>query len=114
MMMKGNDMNLTGTDIVNLLRTNDKAIARALIVLKDRQTADEQASESTRHLNGRGFRPCHARMGVSMAKFYERNGYLSPKQLAYWRKEGKEGMRIAIYWRQLLEAAKEKAARAAS
>ena len=108
-MEKGNEMNLTGSDIVALLRNNDKAIARALIVLKNRQTEDEQASETTRHLNGRGFRPCHARMGVSMAKFYERNGYLSPKQLAYWRKEGKEGMRIAIYWRQLLEAAKLKA-----
>lgn len=104
-------MNLTGSDIVNLLRTNDKAVARALVVLKDRQTEDEQRSESTRHLNGRGFRPCHARMGVSMAKFYERNGYLSPKQLAYWRKPTKEGFRLAIYWRQLLEAAKEKAAR---
>jgi hypothetical protein len=110
MMMKGNDMNLSGTDIVNLLRTNDKAVARALLVLKARQTSDEQASETTRHLNGRGFRPCHAKMGVSMAKFYERNGYLSPKQIAYWRKEGKEGMRISIYWRQLLEAAKAKSA----
>lgn len=108
--MKGNDMNLSGSDIVNLLRSNDKAVARALIVLKDLQTADEQASESTRHLNGKGFRPCHARMGVSMAKFYERTGYLSPKQLAYWRKEGKEGMRIAIYWKQLLAAAHRKAA----
>ena len=107
-------MNLTGTDIVNLLRSNDKAIARALLVLKARQTEDEQRSETTRHQNGRGFRPCHARMGVSMAKFYERNGYLSPKQLAYWRKEGKEGMRIAIYWRQLLEAAKEKMAQKAA
>jgi hypothetical protein len=106
-------MNLTGNDIIRLLETNDKAIARALLVLKDRQTADEQRSESTRHLNGRGFRPCHARMGVSMAKFFERNGYLSPKQIAYWRKRGKEGMRIAIYWRQLLEAAHEKAARMA-
>ena len=101
---------LTGTEIVNLLRTNDKAIARALVVLKDLQTADEQSSETTRHLNGKGFRPCHARMGVSMAKFYERNGYLSPKQIAYWRKEGKEGMRISIYWRQLLAAAHRKAA----
>lgn len=103
-------MNLTGSDIVALLRKNDKAIGRALIVLKDLQTADEQASETTRHQNGKGFRPCHARMGVSMAKFYERNGYLSPKQIAYWRKEGKEGMRIAIYWRQLLAAAHRKAA----
>lgn len=107
-------MKLTGTEIVALLRSNDKAVARALIVLKDRQTADEQIAQTTRHQNGRGFRPCHAKMGVSMAQFYERNGYLSPKQLAYWRKEGKEGMRIAIYWRQLLEAAHEKAARQAS
>jgi len=105
-------MELTGKDVVELLRNNDKAIARALIVLKDRQTSDEQTSETTRHQNGRGFRPCHAKMGVSMAKFYERTGYLSPKQLAYWRKEGKQGMRISIYWRQLLEAARDKAARA--
>ena len=105
---------LTGTEIVTLLRTNDKAIARALVVLKDLQTADEQSSETTRHLNGKGFRPCHAKMGVSMAKFYERNGYLSPKQIAYWRKEGKEGMRIAIYWRQLLAAAHRKAAAASA
>jgi len=104
-------MALTGTDIVNLLATNDKAVARALVVLKNRQTADEQATENTRHQNGRGFRPCHARMGTSMAKFYERNGYLTPKQIAYWRKPCKEGMRIAIYWRQLLAEAHAKAAR---
>jgi hypothetical protein len=102
-------MNLTGTDIVKLLETNDRAVARALVVLYERQTEDEKASEDTRHHNNRGFRPCHARMGTSMAKFYLRNGYLSPKQVAYWRKQGKEGMRISIYWRQLLDAAHRKA-----
>jgi hypothetical protein len=101
---------LTGKDIVNLLRTNDKAVARALVVLNARQTADEQVSETTRHLNNRGFRPCHARMGTSMAQFYLRNGYLTPKQIAYWRKVGKQGMRISIYWKQLLEEANLKAA----
>ena len=45
-----------------------------------------------------------------MAKFYERNGYLTEKQIAYWRKTGKQGMRIAIYWRQLLAEAHAKAA----
>lgn len=103
-------MDLTGTDIVKLLETNDKAVARALVVLYERQTEDEKAGENTRHHNNRGFRPCHARMGTSMAKFYLRNGYLSPKQVAYWRKQGKEGMRISIYWRQLLDAAHRKAA----
>lgn len=103
-------INLTGTDIVNLLKTNDKAIARALVVLKNNQTADEQIAETTRHHNGMGFRPAHAKVGTSMAKFYEKNGYLTPKQIAYWRKEGKQGMRISIYWRQLLKAAHQKAA----
>lgn len=100
----------TGTKIVALLESNDAAICRALVVLNQRQTADEQTSETTKHHNNRGFRPCHARMGTSMAKFYQRNGYLSQKQIAYWRKRGKQGMRIAIYWRQLLDEANRKAA----
>lgn len=102
-------MNFTGTDIVEMLRTNDKAVCRALVVLHERQTEDEKNSEYTRHENGRGFRPCHARMGSSMAKFYLKRGYLTQKQIAYWRKEGREGMRIAIYWRQLLDEAAKKA-----
>lgn len=101
----------TVESIRNLLATNDKAVARALLALNARQTADEQAIEHTRHHNGRGFRPCHARMGTSMAKFYERNGYLSPKQVAYWRKLDRTGtMRIGIYAAQLLRVAEEKAA----
>lgn len=100
----------TVDSIRNLLATNDKAVARALLALNARQTADEQIVEHTKHHNGRGFRPCHARMGTSMAKFYQRNGYLSPKQIAYWRKTDRSGaMRIGIYARQLLEVAAEKA-----
>lgn len=106
--------NLTGTDIVNLLKTNDKAVARALVVLKNRQTADEQVQKDSKYRNGQGFRPAHARMGTSMAEFYEKHGYLSEKQIAYWRKEGKQGMRISIYWKQLLAAAHEKAAEKAA
>ena len=95
--------------IVNLLLTNDKAVARALLALTARQTLDEQASEHTKYDNGMGFRPCHARMGTSMAKFYERNGYLSPKQIAYWRKPQKDGKaRIEIYANQLLTVAQQK------
>lgn len=97
-------------DIVHLLKTNDKAIARALVVLNERQTADEQASEHTRYLNGRGFRPCHARMGTSMANFYSARGYLTDRQIAYWRKPMKDGKtRIEIYAGQLLEEAIAKA-----
>ena len=101
---------LTKESIVRLLETDDRAIARALLVLTARQTNDEQASEQTKYLNGRGYRPCHARMGASMSKFFERNGYLSPKQIAYWRGRDKTGaMRIGIYAGQLLEEAEVKA-----
>lgn len=99
------------TEIVNLLKNNDRAVARALVVLTERQTADEQVSENTKYHNNRGFRPCHARMGTSMAKFFKARGYLSPKQVAYWRKPMAGGkMRIEIYAGQLLEIAKAKAA----
>lgn len=101
---------MTKQDIINLLASNDKAVARALVALTARQTADEQVAETTKYQNGRGFRPCHARMGTSMAEFFTRNGYLSPKQVAYWRKPQKDGKpRIAIYAGQLLEVAEEKA-----
>jgi len=96
--------------IVELLRTNDKAIIRALIVLNERQTIDEQLSTTTKYQNGKGFRPCHARMGTSMAEFFTKNNYLSPKQIAYWRKPNTKGiMRIEIYANQLLKIAEAKA-----
>lgn len=96
--------------IVSLLETNDKAVARALVVLYQRQMDDEQTQQETKHQNGRGFRPCHAFVGSSMAQFYQRNGYLSVKQVAYWRVKMADGnMRIAIYHRQLIEEAEKKA-----
>ncbi len=96
-------------DIIKLLQTDDRAVIRALLVLHDRQTTDEQSSEDTRYHNGVGFKSCDARMGSSMAKFFQRNGYLTPKQISYWRKLDKRGnMRIAAYWKQLLAAAEEK------
>jgi hypothetical protein len=102
---------LTKNEIVELLKTNDKAVARALVVINENQTSDEQRTEDTKYLNGVGFRPCHARMGTSMAKFYKQRGFLSAKQIAYWRRVMKDGnMRIGIYWKQLAVAAEAKAA----
>lgn len=97
-------------EIREMLRTNDRAVARALVALRERQTEDEKATQHTRHENGRGFRPAHARMGTSMAEFYLRNGYLTVRQVAYWRKPMKDGKsRIEIYARQLVEVARERA-----
>ena len=101
---------MTKTEIIKLLETNDKAVARAVFVLNERQTFDEQNSETTVHHNGVGFTGADARMGTSMAKFYARSGFLTEKQIAYWRKPNKNGvMRIAKYAGQLLEIAEAKA-----
>lgn len=97
------------SDIIKLLQTNDKAVARALVALKNRQTADEQIAEHTKYQNGRGFTHADARMGTSMAKFYEDRGFLTTKQVQYWRRLRKDGiMKIAIYAGQLLEIAEQK------
>jgi hypothetical protein len=102
---------ITKSEIVKLLETNNKAVARALVCLNARQTDTEQQAEATIVHNGRGFRPCHARMGTSMATFYVKFNRLSDKQVAYWRRLMADGnMRIGIYAGQLLEVAQEKAA----
>jgi tRNA(Ile2) C34 agmatinyltransferase TiaS len=93
--------------IVHLLEVNDKAVARALVRLNANQTADEQDQETVKYQNGKGFRPCHARMGSSMAKFFEKRGYLTQKQVEYWRKRDRKGtMRIGIYAGQLMKEIK--------
>jgi hypothetical protein len=93
----------TKEKIAELLETNDKAVGRALLRLAELQTADEIVAEDTKYKNGRGFRPCHAKMGTSMAKFYQKAGHLTPKQINYWRVKDKSGKsRIGIYAGQLL------------
>ncbi len=101
--------------IIHLLRTNDTAVGRALLALNARQTEDEQRDETTKHHNLRGFRPAHAKKGTGMAKFFANAGFLTPKQLAWWRKETPTGkMRIEIYAGQLQKVAEEKASRKAA
>ena len=98
---------LTRDGMIKLLMENDLAVARALLVINANQTFDEQAEENTKYNNGKGFRPVHAKIGTSMANFFSTRSYLTPKQVAYWRKADKNGCpRIGLYWRQLVIAAK--------
>jgi len=102
---------LTKEYIVQLLETNDRAVCRALVVLYNRQTAAEQACQTTTEANGRGFTGWDGKIGCNMAEAYLKWGRLTPKQIAVWRKRDKNGnMKIARYWRQLLEEAEAKAA----
>ena len=102
-------MELTKENIIKLLEENDKAVLRALIVINQNQTSTEQSLHLTSEANNRGFRPCHARMGTSMANFATKFGKLSDKQIQYWRAKDRAGnMRIGIYWKQLIVAAKQR------
>lgn len=105
----GRFIKMTREDIIRLLDTNDRAIERAVVAISARQTEDERRDEVTKYHNGKGWRPCHAAIGVSMAKYYERNQCLSPKQIAYWRTPNDKGIpRIHIYAGQLLKIAMER------
>lgn len=115
-------MELTITNIKALLETKNKhVIGRALVALNKRQTEDEQRIKITKYRNGRGFRPCHAHMGTSMANFYEERDSLTEKQIRYWTipsqrtRKGLGGTRsdpkvsrISLYASQLLKVAQIK------
>lgn len=90
-----------------LLDSNDKAVMRALVVLYNRQTADEQQSHVTSHLNGRGFNGYDANFGTDLAKQVMAGRGLSVRQLAAARKMCKK------YARQLVEEANSKIEQAA-
>ena len=55
--------------IAHLLRTNDRAVERALVAIYDRQTQDEKATDHTRHDNQVGFRSNHASTGSFYARW---------------------------------------------
>lgn len=111
MIMKPNEKILLSKIESALLNPNPRkqmvAVGTALSRIMENQTRDEVNSETTKYSNGIGFTGAHGEIGTSMAKFFERNGYLSPKQVAYWtRPIGKKNRpRILIYKNQLLQFA---------
>jgi hypothetical protein len=108
---RGCAMQLSAELIRDRLHNDDRWLARALVALNERQTADEQRDEVTRYHNEQGFRPMHAKRGTSMARFYQSRGYLTERQLAWWRARTECGKsRIEIYANQLLKIAESKRA----
>jgi hypothetical protein len=104
----------TEAEIVNMLRTNNYAVERALIALYNRQTATEQNAERTEVHNSMGFTAFDATIFTSFAKqvlssVRPQGQRLSPRQLEICRKESAKGkMKIAKYARQLAEVANAK------
>jgi hypothetical protein len=107
----------TKESIQALLLRSDKAIEHALVRLYARQTLDEQASDDTKHRNGRGFTAFDAEILSSFAKQVIRSPRpegqkLSQKQLAICRRPASNGtgFKLGYYWKQLLEEIEAKQA----
>jgi hypothetical protein len=69
--------------VKNQLATNRAWALKGLVRIFERQTADEQSSESTSHDNGIGFTGADANFLTSLAKQYMQRGSLSDKQMAF-------------------------------
>lgn len=80
----------------NKLSTNELWAKRALIKIFEKQTADEQEAEYTKHANSVGFSGVDGEFFTSLAKQLIRKNYLTTKQMAYVFK------RIPKYWKQIL------------
>jgi hypothetical protein len=98
----------TKQSIIDLLNRNDLAVGRAMVVLYNRQTADEQSDETTKHHNGVGFSAYAAHSGTYFARWVLDGRTLTGKYLDRARK-------IAIrHAGQLVEEANEKSERMAA
>lgn len=96
-------MRHTRDTIAEILRKNDRAVERAMVVLYDRQTHDEKSSSDTRHNNTVGFSGAHASKGSYYARWVLGGKHLTGHHLENAR-------RIALkYTRQLLQEAELKA-----
>jgi len=89
----------TTEEIKALLAESDKAVARAILAIYNRQTEDEQAIKETTDHNGVGYNGVDANFMSSLAQFYQSKGFLSSGQLKYGRKS------IMKYAGQLTEIA---------
>lgn len=87
-----------------LLDMNDRAVERAMIVLYERQDADEQSAESTLKQNGRGFSSWDARKGTYYARWVMSGRNLTGHHLTKARIMAKK------YVKQLAEVATQKMA----
>jgi hypothetical protein len=76
----------TRTEIEAIINGNDRAVERAMVAIWERQTADEQATQTTNHNNGRGFCGWAARNGTYYANWVRSGRRLTGKHLAKARK----------------------------
>lgn len=80
------DKKWTKEEIRRLLESRDDAVVRGLIVLYSLQTSEEQSEDRTVEKNNVGFNALDAEFLSSLARYAEKRGMLTEKQMYYARK----------------------------
>lgn len=86
----------------NLIRTNDRALFKAILLIDNRQTPREKLMGVTIENNSRGFSASDAPFLTSVASYIRTGRELSPKMIAISRNM------MTHYWKQLYEISREK------
>ena len=86
----------------NLVRTNKKALYRAIVVIAEYQTPEEKAWGMTIDHNGVGFGAVDAEMMTALALRLKNGGELTERELAICRNK------MPKYWRQLMIISKRR------
>lgn len=94
---------LTKEFIKGMLLSNPNWLMRGIVAIFEKQTWDEQQTETTKEHNGVGFNGVDAELLSSFAKQIKAGRTLSTKQLHFAQKK------MPKYAGQLLQIAKEKA-----
>ena len=77
----------TKDEIKSLIEKRDDAVIKGLLKIYEYQTRDEQNSGYTKVHNRVGFSGVDGEIMSSFASFYNRNEFLSPKQMKIARKK---------------------------
>jgi len=88
---------VTSEEIKALINKDDEWVIGCLIAIYNQQTADEQDSHLTHHLNFAGFNAIDANVMTDISKFYLSRGFLTTKQINFVRRT------ILKYSKQLLQ-----------
>lgn len=86
----------------NLIRTNDRALYKAILLIDSRQTDMEKAMGATIEHNKRGFGASHAPFLTSMALRIRGGAELTPQMKAISRNM------MVHYWKQLYDLSLQK------
>ena len=77
----------TQEELKELILKSDHAVCRALVAIWNFQELDEKGQGSSHHQNKVGFSGIDAEICTSLVDFYQKTGFLTPKQMIIARKK---------------------------